>query len=174
MTKQTILFDGDTFTHDGHTFIVSVDHGAPWKEEDGHGPVSEWTSRDKKPGEWVLSSDRGSKRFYDAAEATRIAKRDSWGLTDEEKAKLATKLGRTATKGEVTAEAVRLDFEHLRGWANDKYLTETAHELADECGRAIESESFCKNGEAYMLFAKRGDAIPLTGALPFGVTVIHV
>ena len=39
--------------------------------------------------------------------------------------------------------------------------------------RYVVSESFIKNGEAYMLFAKRGDAIPLTGALPFGVTCIH-
>lgn len=176
MTKQTILFDGDTFTHAGMQFIVSFEHdgnhGAPWEEQDGHGPVSEYTRRDKKPGEWVLSSDRSSKRFYDASEATRIAKRDGWGLGDEEKAKLATKLGRTATKGEVTAESVRRDFEYLRGWANDKWhyvgvcvrhvsqdaderysyatwgiesdcdenLTEVAHKLADECGRAIESE----------------------------------
>lgn len=40
--------------------------------------------------------------------------------------------------------------------------------------RYAESESFIKNGEAYILFAKRGDAIPINGALPFGVTVIHV
>ena len=176
MTKQTILFDGDTFTHAGMQFIVSVEHdgyhGAPWKEEDGHGPVSEWTSRDKKPGEWVLSSDRSSKRFYDASEATRIAKRDGWGIAPERIAELTAKLGRAPTKGEVTAEAVRRDFEYLWGWANDEwhyigvcvrhvsqdaderysyatwgiesdcdeYLTETAHELADECGRAIESE----------------------------------
>lgn len=40
--------------------------------------------------------------------------------------------------------------------------------------RYSEPGSFIKNGEAYVLFAKRGDAIPLTGALPFGVTCIHV
>ena len=40
--------------------------------------------------------------------------------------------------------------------------------------RYVESESFIKNGEAYILFAKRGDAIPITSALPFSVTVIHV
>lgn len=33
--------------------------------------------------------------------------------------------------------------------------------------------SFTKGGEAYVLFAKRGDAIPARGHIPFGVTVIH-
>lgn len=40
--------------------------------------------------------------------------------------------------------------------------------------RYVESESFCKNGEAYILFAKRGDAIPITSALPFAATCVHV
>lgn len=125
MTKQTILFDGDTFTHAGHTFIVSIeddnDHGAPWKESDSHGPVTEWISRDKKPGERVLHADRNSKRFYDFAEATRIAKRDGWGLGDEAREALTIKLGRAPTPSEVIAQAVENDFEHLRGWANDKW-----------------------------------------------------
>lgn len=176
MPKQAILFDGDTFTHAGTQFIVSFendeDHGAPWDNEDGHGPVSEWTSRDKKPGERVLSSDRSSKRFYDFAEATRIAKRERWGAGQEWLDAFFTKHGRAPTPGEETAQAVERDFEHLRGWANDEwhyvgvcvrhvsqdaderysyalwgiesdaeeYLTETTYELADECGRAIESE----------------------------------
>lgn len=55
------------------------DHGAPWDNCDGHGPVSDWTRRDKKPGELVLNTDRQSKRFYDYAEACRIARRDQWG-----------------------------------------------------------------------------------------------
>lgn len=40
--------------------------------------------------------------------------------------------------------------------------------------RFIEPASFIKNGEAYVLFAKRGDALPVPAALPFGVTCIHV
>ena len=34
--------------------------------------------------------------------------------------------------------------------------------------------SFIKNGEAYVQFAKRGDAVPLQRPYPFGVTVHHV
>jgi len=61
-------------------------HGAPWIEDDGHGPVSDWTMRVKLPGELVLSGDGRascgtdhSKRYYDFAEACRIARRDGWG-----------------------------------------------------------------------------------------------
>lgn len=40
--------------------------------------------------------------------------------------------------------------------------------------RFNEPASFVRNGEAYVLFAKRGDALPVPAALPFGVSVIHV
>lgn len=40
--------------------------------------------------------------------------------------------------------------------------------------RYTEPDSFIKNGEAYILFAKRGDAIALAMPVPFGVTVLHV
>lgn len=61
----TMEFDGDT--------------GAPWLEHDGHGEVTGWTTRAKLPGELILNSDRGSKRYYDFAGACRIARRDGWG-----------------------------------------------------------------------------------------------
>ncbi len=96
-------------------------YGAPWKECDGHGPVSEWTTRDKRPGEWELSSDRWSKRYYDFAEAVKIAKRDGWGLSSEGLAELAAKLGRTPTKGQIAVAAVERDYEMLRGWCNDEW-----------------------------------------------------
>lgn len=61
-----------TIEHDSHT-------GAPWEECDGHGPVSDWTTRAKRPGELVLSTSRGRKRFYDYQATCRIARRDGWG-----------------------------------------------------------------------------------------------
>lgn len=33
--------------------------------------------------------------------------------------------------------------------------------------------SFIENGEAYILFGKRGNAIPVKGFVPFGVSVIE-
>lgn len=34
--------------------------------------------------------------------------------------------------------------------------------------------SFIKNGEAYIQFAKRGDALPLPAYVPFGVSIINM
>ncbi|MDP5500313.1 hypothetical protein P3775_18370 [Pseudomonas aeruginosa] len=82
----------------GKDFVFAVDFeddydaGAPWEMAEGHGPVSDWENRDKRPGELVLNSDRGAKRFYDFAEACRIAKRDGWGLDDDAKAELLARL----------------------------------------------------------------------------------
>lgn len=110
---------------DGYYAIVECpydeDHGAPWDEIDGHGPVSDWTSRHKAPGEWVLCSDRHSKRYYDHAEAMRIAKRDGWGIADEEKAEIEACLGRNMTKGEIAAASVQKDFDYLYGWCDNQW-----------------------------------------------------
>ena len=121
-------WDGDTFEREGLTFRVNIepdtDHGAPWDECDGHGPVSDWTSRNKAPGEILLHSDRRRKRFYDWQAATRIAKRDGWDLTDDDKATLAASLGRcpsTLTRGQIVAETVRRDFDCLRRWCEDQW-----------------------------------------------------
>jgi len=99
----------------GYTALVRYDYdqdyGAPWENCDGHGPVSEWTSRDKAPGERILSEDRGSRRYYDYAEAMRIAKREGWDAEPY----------RTGTKGERARRAVDRDFEFLRAWCNDEW-----------------------------------------------------
>lgn len=100
-------------------FHTDEDTGAPWEEHDGHGTVSGWENRDKKPGEVVISECRGGKRFYDVTETTRIAKRDGWGLCNDARAELAKILGRAPTAGEIRAEAVRLDLERMRAWCND-------------------------------------------------------
>lgn len=155
------MHDGDTITHAGLTFRVSIphdeDHGAPWDECDGHGPVSDWRSDsysrypEKAPGERVLASDRGSYRYYDVAEATRIAKRDGWGLGDADMAKLAARLGRAPTRGEIAAAAVEWDFDFLRRWCDDQWhyvgvvvtLLDSAGDETDESESlwGIESES---------------------------------
>lgn len=152
-------YDSFTFTHKGRQFEarLHVDHcgEAPWDMSDGHGVVTEQVSRDKRPGEWVLSSGHGYKRFYDAADTMHIAKHDGWGLGDDQKAALLQRLcapkrmAKTVaetvqngqrrrvvtewetratrspdvplTAGEIRAEAVRLDFEFLRGWCNDEW-----------------------------------------------------
>jgi hypothetical protein len=109
-------FDGDVIegTHNGFRFVATVhrdpDYGAPWDEHDGHGPVSDWVCRDKLPGELILCEDRGFKRFYDFAEACRIARREGWGC--EEGRQEGESLRAYASR------AARRDFEALRAWCN--------------------------------------------------------
>lgn len=91
-------------------FVPDSDHGAPWKECDGHGVVSEWTTRSKKAGERVLCCEGRKKRYYDFAESIRLAKRDGWGVSNTPEG---------ATKGQIAALAVESDFEYLRQWCED-------------------------------------------------------
>lgn len=118
-------YDSFTFERNGRTYRAELhydpDHGAPWEEEDGHGPVTDWTRRDKRPGEMVLIRDHGMSRFYDFAEASRIAKRDGWGLCPDEIATLAARLGRTPRAGDIRHESVMCDFDRLRRWCNDEW-----------------------------------------------------
>jgi len=118
----------DTIEIKGRTFRIDVeqdtDMRAPWVEHDGHGIVSDWTTRDKHAGEWVLASDRSSKRFYDFAATMKKATTEGWGLSEAAKATLAVKLNKpilALTRGEITAESVRLDFEYLQDWCNDQW-----------------------------------------------------
>lgn len=109
--------DGESITCevDGFTIRAIVcddnDSGPPWENEDGHGPVSDWTSREKRPGERTLNTDHGSRRFYDFAAAVEIARRDKWGVRDSE--------GMTA--GQIAAAAAEQDFKAMLGWCTDEW-----------------------------------------------------
>lgn len=123
-------------TANGLTFRVTTeqdtDNGAPWDNSDGHGPVSEWTSRDKLPGELVLNRDGHQRRYYDFAEACRIARRDGWDAPPY----------KTGTARQRAARAARADFEFLRDWCNDEWgYVCVIVELLDEDGEAVASDS---------------------------------
>lgn len=123
----------ETFEHNGRKFTYTTERDdcicEPWKECDGHGIVSEWkrhafgmgSKPPKAPGERVLIWERGSYRTYDMQATMAIAKRDGWGLSDEATAKLAARLGRTPTTGDIRAAAVERDFQYLRAWCNDEW-----------------------------------------------------
>lgn len=100
------------------------DHGAPWEEWDGHGPVSDWERREKRPGEMILAEDRGFKRFYDFAEAVKVARRDGWNCAPYN----------WDTKGAQAAAAAMRDFEVLYGWCNDHW---------HYCGIVVTCEDEC-------------------------------
>lgn len=172
-------YDSFKFEHQGREFLARLysdhDRGAPWEESDGHGPVSDWTGRDKKSGELILNTDGEHKRFYDYAKAMRIAKRDHWGVGD------GPREGETA--GQYRHRAVMADFEFLRGWCNHDwhycgvsvclitdedsepnddfyhalwgiesnagdYLREVAAELAEEITRELEEEQRAADTES--------------------------
>lgn len=100
------------------------DSGAPWEVSDGHGDVSGWTLRSKRPGERVLhTNSRNSrfKRYYDFQGAIKKARTEGWGLTPEALAALTRKLQSKPTKHQIYAEAVERDFRYLRGWCNAEW-----------------------------------------------------
>lgn len=110
---STYVCDGDEIhcQVDGLTAVARVKHdndfgSTPWEVSEGHGPVSEWTTRAKRPGERILDSDRDSHLYYDWQAAIRIAKRDGWDAPPY----------RTGTRGEQALRAVAADFKYLRAW----------------------------------------------------------
>ena len=114
-----MLYDGEIFTHRGRQFRIQYPHddtmGPPWKEHDGHGPVTEWVTRDKMPNERLLIADRSHKRYYDMAEAMTIAKRDKWGEVRE---------GESA--GQRAARAVEADFQSMRRYCEGEWRAGSA------------------------------------------------
>lgn len=124
----------DTLTHNGREYRVTIEHdsdmGAPWKEHDGHGTVRESRTRHrermwktKRPGERPLNDpDRNQLQYlYDWQAATKTARADGWGISEESVQALQKKLGRIPTRGEYFEEATRQDFEYLRGWLNESW-----------------------------------------------------
>lgn len=86
----------------------------PWESAEGHGVVSDWTRRNKRPGELILNRDgRGWCRFYDFQASIKIARRDSWNSWNM--------LPTAAARGEELVRAVMMDFHYLRDWCQDKW-----------------------------------------------------
>lgn len=103
---------GDTIetVEDGFLITAAIefdqDCEPPWANEDGHGPVSDWTTRSKRPGEIVLTADGPHKRFYDFQAAIKIAKEEKWD---------AKPYGE-GTVGEQAVRAVTCDFQMMQAW----------------------------------------------------------
>ncbi len=161
-----IVVNGMTFS----LVIALDDHDdPPWERADGHGPVSDWTRREKHPGERVLIKDRNFRRYYDVAQAQRIALRERWGTHRPPVARprVATRLhgatwcdsatvtrlqdwltARFGTKPAsapmVAAQAVAEDFQYLHAWCKNAwwYLGYEVR-LLDEDGRATAQRDAC-------------------------------
>lgn len=92
-------------------WVHDSDHDAPWVEDDGHGAVSDWTTRAKRPGEMILCTDRRMRRLYDFAGAVKTARADGWNTAPYE----------WPSKGSQAHAAALADFEYLRRWCNDDW-----------------------------------------------------
>jgi hypothetical protein len=109
---MTYLTETITAAH-GTRFKIELSYDdyfrEPWKENDGHGEVSDWTTRDKRAGELVLWQDGRSKLFYDFAGAVRTAKAEWVSATD------------TETKGQRAAAAAMQDYNYLRDFCRQEW-----------------------------------------------------
>lgn len=129
----------NTFTRNGREYSYKFETEDyqinPWEEFDGHGVVSGWETRDKLPCEIVLHSDGRHKLFYDFQATMKKAKSEGWGISDDEMTKLAKKLGRNPTKGEILEKSVINDYEYLRKYCAGiwyfGYLTVTDDETGE-------------------------------------------
>ena len=92
-------------------WVYDHDCDPPWDREDGHGPVSDWEHRSKRPGEMILNSDRGSHRFYNFAEAVKLARKDGWNTAPFD----------WPTNGARAHAAALADFKYLQAWCNDQW-----------------------------------------------------
>lgn len=116
-------FNTETIEHCGVTvridYFYDSDHGFPWDECDGHGPVRKsnhrhgvnWsTNGDKKPGERPLNCpDHNDYQFYyDWQQAMKIAKRDGWNTAPYDAPNKALR-------------AVQADFNFIHGFLNDQW-----------------------------------------------------
>jgi len=141
---ETREIDGKEYRID---FFQDEDMGPPWKEHDGHGPVTDWTTRDKHPGELILNKDSGSRRYYNFAEACKIALRDGWDSkpynTDG-----------SQTPRQQAAKAALADFERLLAWCIDAWHW---------CGvvvteRRTDSDGYSYDGPSESLWGIESDA----------------
>lgn len=103
------------FEHNGLQFKATTepdsDMGAPWVVHDGHGVVTEWVLRGREAGEWLLSADGLSRRYYDWKASLAKALEEKWGPAKE---------GQSLE--DRAMEAVNADYEYLRGWCSGEWF----------------------------------------------------
>ena len=110
-----------------NVYVFPDDIGTPWDNSD-YMPVSEWTTRAKRPSEMVIATDRSYKRYYDFQEACRILRADSMSRKD-------------------AADAAMFGYNRLRQWCDDQWCYVCVQVvLCDDAGDEIEGESEIVSG----------------------------
>ena len=87
-------------------FFPDQSMGPPWEEHDGHGAVSEWTTRSKRPGERIIAAHHNSRQFYDYDGAIKKAKAEGWSVANSE----------GMTPAQIATAAVEADFKYLKSY----------------------------------------------------------
>jgi hypothetical protein len=109
------IIKSELLEEDGKQYRVDYSYdntiGAPWEEYDGHGVVSEWTTREKRPSERVLASEGRTRRYYDVALSQMRAISDGWVAAPYD----------VGTPRQRAARAVEADYRRLKAWCNDKW-----------------------------------------------------
>lgn len=82
-------------------------------DDDGHGAVSDWVTRDKKPGELVLCRDGSYKRYYHYQSACQLALVDKWNAYPYNEG--------SETPRQQAAKAAMADFKFLKSWFEDEW-----------------------------------------------------
>jgi hypothetical protein len=113
--------------------VSDNDQEPPWKQNDGEGIVSEWTTRAKRPGERIIASDRRSHRYFDFAATVRKARDESWD---------AEPYG-TGTAGERAARATEVNFRRLKAWCDGDwcYVGVVVTPLCACCGSPMKAKA---------------------------------
>jgi hypothetical protein len=147
----------ETIEHNGHSFRVEYltddTQETQWEWADGHGTVSDWTSRDKRPGEVVLCTDGRSRRYYDMQGAIQTAKADGWSCDSALP---------TDTKGQKAVKAAQADYEYLRAWcANDWWYSCLHVSLLDPDGEELEDYDDYLGGVEDGYYRNTGDQYAL-------------
>lgn len=111
LTKTVTDTSGQAFRIEHH---FDSDMEPPWANSDGHGIVTDWVRRAKRPGELILNSDgRGFFRYYDFQATIKIARRDHWNSWNM--------LQGAKERGDELVRAVMMDYQYLRDWCHDKW-----------------------------------------------------
>ena len=85
----------------------------PWEYCDNEADlVSDWTQRDKKPGEMILNTDGKFKRFFDYQAACKYALKYQWGSRDALPGD---------TKKQIASKAALNLFNYWRSWCDDEW-----------------------------------------------------
>lgn len=119
LTMQSI--HSETFEYDGRRFVANLypddSHGAPDKENDGHGEVDYIRDSESMPRGWVnLCHDHRGQFIYNFGAAIVKAAREGWGIGPEKLEALRQRIGKKPNRSQIRAEAVRADMDYLRGY----------------------------------------------------------